>query len=212
MLTLHAWPTPNGQKLFIMLEELGEPYETRFVNLGKNEQFDPEFLKIAPNNKIPALVDDSAEGGPLALFESGAILQYLADKYGRFLAPAGHDRWHAIQWLHWQMGGLGPMLGQLGYFGLRAEEKVPQAIDRFSEEARRLIGVLDKRLGEARYLAGKDYSIADIATYPWAKGAASFFTALLGETIANATNLARWLDEVGSRPAVERALAIKPPA
>ncbi len=212
MLTLYAWPTPNGQKLLIMLEELGQPYETRFVNLGKNEQFDPEFLRIAPNNKIPALVDSAAEGGPLALFESGAILSYLADKYGRFLAPAGHARWHAIQWLHWQVGGFGPMLGQLGYFGLRAEEKVPQAIDRFTEEARRLIGVLDKRLGEARHLAGEAYGIADIATYPWAKSATSFFAPLLGETIDQATNLARWLGEIASRPAVVRAMAIKPPA
>jgi len=212
MLTLHAWPTPNGQKIFIMLEELGEPHEIRFVNISKNEQFDPEFLKIAPNNKIPALVDDEAEGGPLALFESGAILHYLADKYGRFLAPSGHSRWHAVQWLHWQMGGLGPMLGQLGYFGLRAEEKVPQAIARFTEEAARLIGVLDKRLGEARYLGGEDFSIADIATFPWARGAASFFTTLLAEPIGKAANLARWLDEVGNRPAVQRAMAIKPPA
>lgn len=211
MLTLHAWPTPNGQKLFIMLEELGEPYETRFVNLGKNEQFDPQFLKIAPNNKIPALVDSAAEGGPLALFESGAILNYLADKHGRFLARTGHARWHAIQWLHWQVGGLGPMLGQLGYFGLRAPEKLPPAIDRFTEEARRLIGVLDHQLGATRHLAGEEYGIADIATYPWAKSAAAFFTPLLGETIDQATNLARWLDQVSARAAVVRAMAIKPP-
>jgi GST-like protein len=212
MLTLHAWPTPNGQKLFIMLEELGEPYQTRFVNIGKDEQFDPEFLKIAPNNKIPALIDDEGQGGPLALFESGAILHYLADKYGRFLASTGPSRWHAVQWLHWQMGGLGPMLGQLGYFGLRAEEKTPHAIGRFTEEASRLIGVLDKRLGEARYLAGDEYSIADIATYPWAKAAAANFRALLGDAIGNARHLDRWLDEVGTRPAVERAMAIKPAA
>lgn len=211
MLTLHAWPTPNGQKLFIMLEELGEPYETRFVNLGKNEQFRPDFLKISPNNKIPALVDTGAKGGPVSLFESGAILHYLADKYGRFL-PEGKSKWQALQWLHWQVGGLGPMLGQLGYFGLRAEEKLPQAINRFSEEAGRLIGVLDTRLGEARYLAGDEYSIADIAAYPWAKAAATHFTALLHDRIGQATRMTRWLDEIGSRPAVERAMSIKPPA
>lgn len=211
MLTLYAWPTPNGQKLFIMLEELGELYETRFVNLAKNEQFDPEFLRIAPNNKIPALVDDAAEDGPLALFESGAILHYLAERHGRLLAPAGHARWYALQWLYWQIGGLGPMLGQLGYFGLRAEDKVPQAIDRFTDEASRLIAVLDKRLGEARYLAGDDYSIADIATYPWAKAADTRFTTLLGDALGNASHLHRWLSDVGARPAVERTMAIKPP-
>jgi GST-like protein len=212
MLTLYAWPTPNGQKLFLMLEELGEAYETRFVNIAKNEQFEPAFLKIAPNNKIPAIVDPDAADGPLALFESGAILQYLADKHGRFIAPSGKARWHAIQWLHWQIGGFGPMLGQLGYFGLRAQEKVPPAISRFTEEASRLLGVLDGRLGEARYLAGDEYSIADIATYPWARAAASSFKALLGDAVSNAANFARWLDEVGARPAVERAMAIKPPA
>lgn len=211
MLTLYVWPTPNGQKLFIMLEELGEPYETRFVNIANGEQFAPDFLKISPNNKIPALVDTGAASGPVALFESGAILQYLAELHGRFL-PEGQGRWQALQWLYWQVGGLGPMLGQLGYFGMRAEEKVPIAITRFSEEAGRLIGVLNERLGEARYLAGEDYGIADMAAYPWARAAATHFTALLGDRIGQAIHLARWLGEVGARPAVERAMAIKPPA
>lgn len=212
MITLHAWPTPNGQKLFIMLEELGQPYETRFVNIGKDEQFQADFLRIAPNNKIPAIVDDEGAEGPISLFESGAILEYLADKHGRFLAPSGAARWQTLQWLHWQIGGLGPMLGQLGFFGLRSEEKAPLAIGRFSEEAARLIGVLDRRLGEAAYVSGDDYGIADIAAFPWARAASANFRNLIGEALDQAGNLARWLDDVGARPAVVRALAIKPPA
>jgi GST-like protein len=211
MITLYAWPTPNGQKLFIMMEELGRPYETRFVNLGRNEQLEPEYLKISPNNKIPAIVDDESGEGPISLFESGAILEYLADKYGRFLAPSGKARWQMLQWLHWQIGGLGPMLGQLGFYGLRSEEKVPLAITRFSEEAARLIGVLDRRLGEARYLGGEDYGIADIAAFPWARAANVNFRSLIGDALDKATHIERWLDEVGARPAVERAMAIKPP-
>jgi GST-like protein len=212
MITLYAWPTPNGQKLFIMLEELGQAYETRFVNLGRNEQLEPEFLKLSPNNKIPAIVDDETGEGPISLFESGAILEYLADKNGRFLAPSGKARWQALQWLHWQIGGLGPMLGQLGFFGLRSEEKAPLAIGRFSEEAARLIGVLDRRLGEARYVGGEDFGIADIAAFPWARAANVNFRNLIGEALDKATNMARWLDEVGARPAVHRAMAIMPPA
>ncbi|WP_068072401.1 glutathione S-transferase N-terminal domain-containing protein [Novosphingobium lentum] len=212
MITLYAWPTPNGQKLFLMLEELGEPYKTHFVHIGRDEQFDPAFLAISPNNKIPAIVDDAADGGPLAMFESGAILTYLADKAGRFLAPTGAARWQAMQWLHWQIGGLGPMLGQLGFYGLRSEEKASLPIRRFSEEATRLIGVLNRRLGEARFLAGDDYSIADIAIYPWMKAASANFVPLIGEALAASSNVARWLDEVGARPAVIAAMAIKPPA
>lgn len=212
MVTLYTWPTPNGQKILIMLEELGAPYDTRFVNLGANEQFDPAFLAIAPNNKIPALVDDDAPGGSLAIFESGAILQYLAETSGRFLAPSGAARWAALQWLHWQIGGLGPMLGQLGFFALRAEEKSPLAIGRFTEEATRLLGVLDRRLGEARHLGGEDYGIADMANYPWVKGATTFFREPLAAALADAGNITRWLAEVEARPAVQRAMAIKPPA
>ena len=211
MIKLYAWPTPNGQKLLIMLEELGEGYETHFVHLGRDEQFDPAFLAISPNNKIPAIVDQAADGGPIAMFESGAILTYLADKTGRFLAPTGAARWQAMQWLHWQVGGLGPMLGQLAFYGLRAEEKAPLPIRRFTDEATRLLGVLDRRLGEARFLAGDDYSIADIATYPWMKAASTNFTPLIGDALAASNNIARWLDEVGARPAVIAAMAIKPP-
>lgn len=212
MITLYAWPTPNGQKLFIMLEELGQPYETQFVHIGRNEQFDPAFLKISPNNKIPAIVDSEADEEPVSVFESGAILEYLADKYDRFLPPSGRARWAALQWLHWQIGGFGPMLGQLGFFGLRSEEKAPLAIARFSEEAARLIGVLDNRLGEAPYLGGEDYGIADIATFPWANAANANFRNLIGEALDKASNVTRWLGEVGARPAVTRAMAIKPPA
>ncbi len=212
MITLYAWPTPNGQKLFIMLEELGQPYATHFVHIGRNEQFAADFLKISPNNKIPAIVDDEGEGGSISLFESGAILEYLADKSGRFLAPSGKPRWEARQWLHWQVGGLGPMLGQLGFYGLRSEEKAPLPIRRFSEEATRLIGVLDRRLGEARHIGGEDYGIADIAAYPWTRAASVNFRTLIGEALDKAANVARWLEEVGARPAVERAMAIKPPA
>lgn len=212
MITLYAWPTPNGQKLFLMLEELGQPYETRFVHIGRNEQFAADFLRISPNNKIPAIVDDDGEDGSIALFESGAILEYLADKYGVFLAPGGPARWQALQWLHWQIGGLGPMLGQLGFYGLRSEEKAPLPIGRFSEEATRLIGVLDRRLGETRHIGGEDYGIADIAAYPWARAASVNFRNLIGEALDKAANVARWLEEVGARPAVERAMAIKPPA
>ena len=158
MITLYTWSTPNGRKISILLEELGLPYEVRPVNIGKDEQFDPAFLAIAPNNKIPAIVDHDAEGGPLSLFESGAILTYLADKTGRFLAPSGPARWRTLEWLFWQVGGLGPMLGQLGYFAGRAPEKLPLAIGRFSDEARRLLGVMETRLAASSYLGGADYT------------------------------------------------------
>src|ERR1700728_4660936 len=145
MLDLYTWNTPNGRKVPILLEELGAAYRTHLVNIGKNEQFTPEFLAISPNNKIPALVDDEAVGGKLSLFESGAILTYLADKHGRFLATEGSARWKAMEWLHWQIGSLGPMLGQLGFFAVRSPEKAPLAIARFTEEADRLLGVMNRR-------------------------------------------------------------------
>ena len=148
MIKLYTWSTPNGRKIPIMLEECGLPYTVVPVNIGKDEQFDPDFLKVSPNNKIPAIVDDEAEGGPLSVFESGAILTYLAEKTGRFLAPSGPARYKALEWLHWQMGGLGPMLGQLGFFAVRSDEKAPLAIKRFTDEADRLLRVMNKRLGE----------------------------------------------------------------
>jgi GST-like protein len=208
MITLYTWSTPNGRKISIMLEELGWPYEVRPVNIGKDEQFAPDFLKVAPNNKIPALVDDEAEGGPLSIFESGAILVYLAEKSGKFLAPSGAARFKALEWLFWQVGGLGPMLGQLGFFAKRSPEKAPLAIRRFTEEADRLLGVMDRRLTEVSYLAGADYSIADMATYPWTLAATSFLNDVLSDSLASKPALDRWLRAVGERPAVQRGMAV----
>ncbi len=208
MIKIYTWGTPNGRKIPIMLEELGLPYEVHPVNIGKDEQFAPAFLAISPNNKIPALVDDEAVGGPLAVFESGAILTYLAEKTGRFLAPSGHARYKALEWLHWQIGGLGPMLGQLNFFAVRSEKKAPLAIQRFTEEADRLLGVLDRRLSEAKYLAGDDYTIADIAAYPWTLAATTFLGETLAESLSTKPELPRWLKLVGERPAVKRGMAI----
>jgi GST-like protein len=208
MITLYTWTTPNGRKVPIMLEELGLPYEVHTVNLGKNEQFSPEFLKISPNNKIPAIVDHDAEGGPMSLFESGAILTYLAEKSGRFLAPSGPERFRALEWLHWQIGSLGPMLGQLGYFAKRAEEKTPAAIARFTEEGERLLNVIERQLAQTPYLAGKDYSIADIAAYPWMLAATTFLKEPLAEALADKPAMQRWLTELGERPAVKKGMQV----
>lgn len=209
MITLYTWTTPNGRKVPIMLEELGLPYEVRPVNLGKEEQFSPDFLKVSPNNKIPAIVDPDAEGGPLTLFESGAILVYLAEKAASPLLPAsGAARYKALEWTFWQVGGLGPMLGQLGFFAVRSKDKPPEAVERFTAEAARLLGVMDRRLAEAEYLAGDAYSIADIACYAWTLGASTLLRqaapAIWGERPA----LERWLKAVGERPAVQRGMTI----
>ena len=208
MITLHTWTTPNGRKVPIMLEELGWPYEVRTVDLSKNEQHAPDFLKISPNNKIPAIVDHDAEGGPLAIFESGAILTYLAEKSGRFLAASGPERYKALEWLHWQIGSLGPMLGQLGYFAKRAEEKTPAAIARFTEEGERLLGVMERRLKESAYLGGETYSIADIAAYPWTLAATTFLQEPLARALQDKEAIRRWLQMVGERPAVQRGMAV----
>jgi GSH-dependent disulfide-bond oxidoreductase len=208
MIELYTWGTPNGRKVSIMLEELGLPYNVHPVNIGKEQQFAPAFLAISPNNKIPAIVDKAAAGGPLAIFESGAILTYLAEKAGRFLAPSGPERYKTLEWLFWQVGGLGPMLGQLGFFAVRSNEKAPLAIRRFTEEADRLLGVLDRRLGEAEYMAGDDYTIADIAAYPWALAATNFLREVLAESMETKPDVARWLRLVGERPAVRRGIAV----
>lgn len=210
MITLYTWTTPNGRKISTMLEELGIQYQIRTINLGQNEQFSPEFLKVSPNNKIPAIVDDAPLGGgePLAIFESGAILTYLAEKYGQFLPQSGAERYKTLEWLNWQMGGLGPMLGQLGFFAVRSSEKSPLAIDRFTEESDRLLTVLDRRLSEATYLAGDAYSIADMAIYPWVYAATTFLKDVLASSLASKPALARWLVLVGSRPAVQRGMQI----
>jgi GST-like protein len=207
MITLYTWKTPNGRKPAIMLEELGWDYEARAIDISRDEQFAPDFLKVSPNNKIPAIVDPDAEGGPLSIFESGAILTYLAEKSGQFLAPSGHARFKALEWLHWQIGGLGPMLGQLGFFANRAPEKLPLAIDRFSEEGGRLIRVMNTRLAEAEYLAG-DYSVADIACYPWMIAATTMLKEPLGQSLDEAPAVHAWLERVGARPAVQRGMKV----
>jgi GST-like protein len=208
MITLYTWTTPNGRKVPIMLEELGWPYEVKAVNLGQEEQFAPGFLKISPNNKIPAIVDHDAKGGPLSIFESGAILTYLAEKSGQFLARSGPERYRAMEWLHWQIGSLGPMLGQLGYFAKRAEEKTPAAITRFTEEGERLLGVIERQLAQSRYLAGDAYSIADMAAYPWMLAATTFLAEPLAEGLAGKPAVERWLHEIGARPAVQRGMQV----
>ncbi len=208
MIDLYTWGTPNGRKVSIMLEELGLAYTVHPVNIGREEQFEPKFLAISPNNKIPAIVDPDAPGGPLSLFESGAILTYLAEKTGRFLAPSGPARYHALEWLYWQVGGLGPMFGQLGFFAVRSSEKAPLAIQRFTDEAERLLGVMELRLSGAAYLAGDDYSIADIASYPWALAATTTLAPALVGVIEDKPDFQRWLRNVGARPAVQRGMAI----
>lgn len=199
---LHTWSTPNGWKIPIMLEECGLPYRVIPVNIGKGEQMAPEFLKISPNNKIPAIVDPDGPGAqPITVFESGAILQYLGRKTGCLYPTDERARVAVDAWLFWQVGGFGPMLGQTHHFKIYAQEKIPYAIDRFETEARRLYGVLDGQLAERAYIAG-DYSIADIATLTWAK-----FHGKQGIDLSAFANVRRWLDTVLARPAVQRGLA-----
>ena len=168
MIDLYYWPTPNGWKISIMLEECGLPYNVKYVNIGTGEQFKPDFLKISPNNRMPAMVDDEPLGGgaPISIFESGAILEYLADKTGKFMPREPRGKYEVLQWLYWQMGGLGPMAGQNHHFNMYAPEKLPYAIDRYVKETNRLYGVIEHRLRDRPFLAG-DYSIADMAAFPW---------------------------------------------
>ncbi len=203
MLDLYYWTTPNGHKITIFLEETGVPYTLKPVNIGKGEQFDPAFLAVSPNNRIPAIVDHApADGGaPLAMFESGAILEYLATKTGRLLPADLRGRWDCLQWLHWQIAGLGPMAGQNHHFGLYAPEKIPYAIDRYVNETGRLYAVLNKRLADRAFVAG-DYSIADIACYPWVRPERQ------RQNIDDFPHLKRWKTEIAARPAVARAYAI----
>ena len=203
MIELHTWSTPNGRKVSIMLEELGLPYSVHPVNIGKDEQFRPEFLAISPNNKIPAIVDPDGPGGKrFALFESGAILIYLGEKTEKLIPKDAATRYVALQWLMFQMGGLGPMLGQTHHFLRAAPEPVPYAIKRYKDETRRLYGVLDKRLAEAEHLAG-EYSIADIASYPWV-ARHEWHQIELGDF----PNVKRWYDAIGARPAVQRGMKV----
>ena len=203
MIELHTWTTPNGRKVSVMLEECGLPYTVHKVNIGQNEQFKPEFLAISPNNRIPAIVDsDGPDGKPIHLFESGAILVYLAGKTGKFLPTSTKGKYEALQWLMWQMGGVGPMFGQAHHFLRAAPEQVPYGIKRYTDEAKRLYGVLDRRLAEAAYMAG-EYSIADIATYPWIARHEWHKVDL-----AEFPNVKRWYDTIGRRPAVVRGMAV----
>ena len=204
MIDVYAWYTSNAKKVVIMLEETGLPYSLHIVDIGRGEQFAPAFLKISPNNKIPAIVDqEGPDGSPFSLFESGAILLYLADKAGRFLPAdkAGHFR--CVQWLMFQMAGVGPMFGQANHFRRYAKEKIPYAIDRYTRECQRLYRVMDKRLAESGYLAGDDYTIADMAAVPWAR---SFDWR--DQDPAEVPHVKRWVDEVEARPAVRRAYEI----
>jgi len=201
---LYSWATPNGHKVHIMLEELGLPYNVHPINIGAGDQFDPEFLKISPNNKMPAIVDpDGPDGEPISLFESGAILIYLAEKHGKFLSKEPRGRYVTLQWLMWQMGGLGPMLGQAHHFRQYAPERIDYAYDRYTNESNRLYGVLDKRLSETRFLAGDDYSIADIAAWPWTR-----FPERQGVEREDFPNFKRWFEEIAERPAVKRGVEV----
>ncbi len=203
MIDLFFWPTPNGYKISIALEEMGLPYNTHGIDIGKGDQFDPAFLAIAPNNRIPAITDPDGPGGaPISLMESGAILIYLADKTGQFLAGDGEARYRALEWLMWQMGGVGPMFGQANHFIVYAPEKIEYGMNRYRNEVHRLCRVLDKRLGEAAFVAG-DYSIADMAIYPWMRSHERYDVRL--EDFAN---VKRWYDAIEARPAVQRGLAV----
>ena len=203
MIELYYWTTPNGHKITIFLEETGLPYSVKPINISKGEQFDPAFLAISPNNRIPAIVDhEPPDGGtPLAMFESGAILLYLAGKTGRFYPNDLRGRCDVAQWLFWQMGNLGPMAGQAHHFRLYAPEQLPYAIDRYTRECGRLYRVLDRRLADREFVAG-EYSIADMASYPWIRPERQ------GQDLNDFPNLARWHAAIKSRPAVERAYAI----
>jgi len=204
MIELWTWPTPNGHKVHILLEELGMPYKIVPVAIGKGEQFKPEFLAITPNHRIPALVDPDGPGGkPIQLFESAAIMIYLAEKAGKLIPADPHDRYVCLQWVMFQMGGVGPMFGQFGHFKLYAAEKIPYAIERYQNEVLRLHRVLDKRLSESQWLAGPDYSIADIITYPWLR-----FPERRNVVLGDFPHVKRWFDAIDARPAVQRGCAV----
>lgn len=204
MIDLYYWTTPNGHKVSLFLEETGLPYRIHPINIGKGEQFAPDFLKIAPNNRIPAIVDnDTADGQPLSLFESGAILLYLAEKTGRFIPKDLRGRQEALQWLFWQMGGLGPMAGQNHHFNRFAPEKIPYAIKRYVDETARLYGVLNKRLEDRPFVAGEEYSIADMAIYPWIVS-----HKWQEQNLDDFPALKGWFERIQARPATQRAYAL----
>lgn len=204
MIQLYSWPTPNGHKIHIMLEECGLPYEVHAIDIGAGDQFRPEFLAISPNNKIPALVDPKGPGGQsISLFESGAILIYLAAKTGRFMPSSDRGKYEVLQWLMFQMGGVGPMLGQNHHFRQYAPEKIDYAINRYTNEAKRLYGVIDKQLSSNAYIAGKQYSIADMAIWPWLRNWKN-----QGMELADFPALKAWYEQLESRPAVQRGVKV----
>jgi GST-like protein len=204
MIEVYSWATPNGHKVHIMLEECGLAYRAIPVDIGAGDQFAAEFLKISPNNKIPAIVDpDGPDGAPISVFESGAILLYLAAKTGRFLPADLRGRYRTLEWLMFQMGSVGPMLGQAHHFRLYAPEPIPYAVDRYSNEARRIYGVIDKRLGQSRYIAADEYTIADIAIFPWLRSWKN-----QGIVLEDFPALKAWFDDIAARPAVQRGVQV----
>ena len=204
MIEVYSWATPNGHKVHIMLEECGLPYRVHAVDIGAGDQFSPEFLAISPNNKIPAIVDPNGpDGEPMSVFESGAILLYLASKTGKLLPAGTRAKFEVMEWLMFQMGGVGPMLGQAHHFRIYAPEKIEYAINRYTNEAKRLYGVMDKRLGKHKYIAGSSYSIADIAIFPWLRSWKN-----QGIDWVDFPNLKGWFDEIAARPAVQRGVDV----
>ncbi|MCW5298391.1 glutathione binding-like protein [Herbaspirillum lusitanum] len=204
MIDVYSWATPNGHKVHIMLEELGLDYRAHAIDIGAGDQFADAFLKISPNNKIPAIVDsDGPDGEPISLFESGAILIYLAGKTGKLLGNTDRERFNVLQWVMFQMGGLGPMLGQAHHFRIYAPEKIEYAVNRYSNEAKRLYGVLDKQLSKTAYLAGDEYTIADIASFPWTRSWKN-----QGIELSEYPNVQRWFDAINERPAVQRGVTV----
>lgn len=204
MIDVYSTATPNGQKVHIMLEECGLPYRIHHIDIGAGDQFTLEFLAISPNNKIPAIVDsDGPDGKPMSLFESGAILVYLASKVGKFLGTTDREKFTTLQWLMFQMGGVGPMLGQAHHFRMYAPEKIAYAINRYTNEAQRLYGVINKRLGDSKYLAGDTYTVADIATFPWLRSWEK-----QGIELSQFPNVQRWFNEINERPAVKKGVSI----
>jgi GST-like protein len=204
MIEVYSWPTPNGHKIHIMLEECGLPWRVHGIDIGAGDQFQPEFLVISPNNKVPAIVDpDGPDGQPISLFESGAILLYLAGKTGRFLPADTRGRYEVLQWLMFQMAGVGPMLGQAHHFRIYAPEKVPYAIERYTREAQRLYGVMDKQLAASPYMAGADYTIADMAIFPWLRSWQN-----QGIDWADFPHVKAWFDRIAERPAVQRGVQV----
>ena len=204
MIEVYSWPTPNGHKVHILLEECGLPYRAHAIDIGAGDQFKPEFLAISPNNKIPAITDPEGPGGkPISLFESGAILLYLAGKTARFLPDETAAKYNVLQWLMFQMGGVGPMLGQTHHFRIYAPEKIPYAVDRYTNETKRLYGVMNKQLARSKYIAGPDYSIADIAIFPWLRSWKN-----QGIDWNDYPHLKGWFDEIAARPAVMRGVEV----